>query len=218
MDSGFDQTLEGHTGAIFAMAQGGAYLFSGGDDKGVKTWQYAEEKFSPLIELSGHTAPIQAMKTVPGLLITADRSGVVHMWGLESGQLQSTIQTNHTNALMALWVEESYLFTAALDGYIKVWDSSGAQVFEQVVTNQNNQPSGMTAIVVVPSEGDSSVMVTACDDKALKLWMMPSFEKRGIIGTRAGGHNDVVRCLAKGPKQSFFSGSMDNSINVWEFP
>ena len=87
----------------------------------------------------------------------------------------------------------------------------------QVVTNQNNQPSGMTAVVVVP-EGESSVMVTACDDKALKLWMMPSFEKRGIIAQRAGGHNDVCRCLARGPKQSFFSGSMDNSIIVWEFP
>ena len=215
MDSGFEQSLEGHTGAIFSLAQGGSYLFSGGDDMGVKTWQYADEKFGPLIELKGHTAPIQAMKTTPASLISADRNGAVCMWGLTDGQLQLTIQTQHTMPLMSLWLMDDYLFTAALDGHIKVWDAQGGQIFDQVVTNQSNQPSGITSMVVVP-EGDGSVMVTACDDKALKLWMMPSFDKRGIIGQRAGGHSDVARCLAKGPKQSFFSGSMDNTIIVWE--
>jgi WD40 repeat protein len=48
------------------------------------------------------------------------------------------------------------------------------------------------------------------------MWRLPSFEKRGIIATRAG-HADVVRCLAKGPGNSFFSGSMDKLIMVWEF-
>ena len=90
----------------------------------------------------------------------------------------------------------------------------------QAVTNQNNQPSGVTAILVLPEPsvhgGESSVLVTACDDKALKLWMMPTFDKRGIIAPRAG-HSDVVRCIARGPGNSFFSGAMDNSIIVWEF-
>lgn len=70
-------------------------------------------------------------------------------------------------------------------------------------------------MIVVP-ENDASVLVTACDDKALKLWMMPSFDKRGILASRVG-HSDVARCLAKGPGNSFFSGAMDNSIIVWEF-
>ena len=77
----------------------------------------------------------------------------------------------------------------------------------------------MTAIAVVPevtASGETAVMVTACDDKALKLWCMPTFDKRGIMAARAG-HQDVVRCLARGPGNSFFSGSMDNSIIVWEF-
>lgn len=77
----------------------------------------------------------------------------------------------------------------------------------------------MVSVVVVPEQtanGEQSVMVTGCDDKALKLWMMPSFDKRGILGTRVG-HSDVVRCMCRGPGGSFFSGSMDNSIIVWEF-
>ena len=60
-------------------------------------------------------------------------------------------------------------------------------------------------------------MVTACQDKAIKLWTMPTFAKRGIMGQKAG-HTDVVRCIAKGPGNSFFTGSMDYSICVWEFP
>ena len=50
----------------------------------------------------------------------------------------------------------------------------------------------------------------------MMMWTMPSFDKRGILAARAG-HSDVVRCLAKGPGNSFFSGSMDNTIIVWEF-
>ena len=89
----------------------------------------------------------------------------------------------------------------------------------QVVTNQNNMPSGGAAILVVPevtAQGETSVLVTACDDKALKLWLMPTFDKRGILASRMG-HSDVARCLARGPGNSFFSGAMDNSIIVWEF-
>ena len=64
--------------------------------------------------------------------------------------------------------------------------------------------------------GGETRVVTACDDKALKMWVLPTFDKRGIIGARVG-HSDVVRCLAKGPGNSFFSGGMDGNIMVWEF-
>ena len=132
MDAGAEQALEGHAGGIYCLAQGGAYLFSGGDDTGVKTWQYANERFEPLTELKGHTSAIQVMKTVPGSLITADRGGTVAKWCLETGALQMTFNTAHTNHLMAMWLEETHLFTAALDGHVKVWDFEGNQQYDQV--------------------------------------------------------------------------------------
>ena len=76
----------------------------------------------------------------------------------------SAINTGHTNALCAIWLEESYLFTAALDGHVKVWDGNGGQLWDHIITNQQNEPSGVAALLVVP-EGESNVMVTACDDK-----------------------------------------------------
>jgi len=118
---------------------------------------------------------------------------------------------------MALWVEESYLFTASLDGHVKVWDSQGGLQYDQEVRNQSNQPSGVVAVLVVPeAQGEGSILITACDDKAMKMWTLPTFDRRGILTARAG-HADVVRCLARGPGNSFFSGGMDNSILVWEF-
>ncbi|KAL1495631.1 hypothetical protein AB1Y20_016498 [Prymnesium parvum] len=215
MDNGFEQTLEGHQD-IFTLAQGGVYLFSGGDDMGVKTWQYANDKFEPLINLTGHTAPIQDMKVVGNALISADRTGNVIFWDLATGQQTNALQTGHTNNLLALWVEDTCLFTSALDGVVKVWDAAGTLLFEQSVTNQSHQPSGITAMLVTSDAAENSVLVTACSDKALKMWLMPTFDKRGILNTRVG-HSDCVRCLAKGPGNSFFSGSMDHTIIVWEF-
>lgn len=59
MDSSFEQSLEGHQGSIYCLAQGGAYLFSGGDDAGIKTWQFNNDKFEGVVELKGHQSPIQ---------------------------------------------------------------------------------------------------------------------------------------------------------------
>ena len=39
MESGVEQSLEGHQGGIYCLAQGGAYLFSGGEDMCIYTWQ-----------------------------------------------------------------------------------------------------------------------------------------------------------------------------------
>jgi hypothetical protein len=66
---------------------------------------------------------------------------------------------------------------------------------------RHNQPSGITALLLTNEAGkDGSagepVLVTACNDCALKLWRMPGFEKRGILAARVG-HSDIVRCLAR---------------------
>ena len=60
------------------------------------------------------------------------------------------------------------------------------------------------------------MLVTACDDKALKLWTLPDFQRRGIVTSRTG-HQDVVRAITKGPGNSFFTGGMDSVILAWEF-
>ena len=138
--------------------------------------------------------------------------------------------------VMAMWVEESWgapHFTAALDGHCKVWDAAGSLLRDQHVTNQartrqftdpadlpcrtaamsnpvlscGGESSGITSLLVLKEPGEEQVLVTACQDNALKLWRMPGFSRRG--------HSDIVRCLAKGPGASFFSGSMDRSIIVW---
>jgi WD40 repeat protein len=164
MGNGFEQTLEGHTGAVFSLAQGGAYLFSAGEDMGIKTWRFGEsQQFEPVVELQGHAAPVQVLKAAPNCLISGDRNGVVNMWDLTSGQQTGSIQTGHTREMLALWVEESHLITAALDGNVRVWDASGTGLYEHQVENKDRQPSGVTALCVVP-EGEGSTLITACDD------------------------------------------------------
>ena len=71
-DSAFEQSLEGHQGSVYCLAQGGNYLFSGGDDTGVKTWQFSGEKFDPVTNLAGHSSPVQARLAV---MISHARTG-----------------------------------------------------------------------------------------------------------------------------------------------
>lgn len=221
MADGREQTLEGHTGAVFCVAQGGPHLFSAGEDAGVKTWKFGQSgQLEPVVELQGHRAPIQALSVAADSLLSADRNGEVKAWDLDTGGCKLTLKTDHLSMVMAMWVEESWgapcIFTAALDGHCKVWDAAGSLLHDQHVTNQHGESSGITSLLVLKEPGEEQVLVTACQDNALKLWRMPGFSRRGILASRAG-HSDIVRCLAKGPGASFFSGSMDRSIIVWEF-
>jgi len=235
VETGGDQSLQGHMGTVFCLEQGGSYLFSGGEDLGLKVWQYSEApavpgapstlgSFVPAIELKGHQACIQDMKVTGGsaeraadVLISADRGGTVALWGFGEANASpnplKVFQTGHNN-LMGIWLEAEIMFTAGLDGHVKVWDGQGTQLYDHVCLGQQGGESGVTALAVVPDQADG-VMVTACQDKAIKLWQMPKFSKRGILGYKAG-HTDVVRCIAKGPGNSFFTGSMDKTICVWE--
>jgi len=222
MQNGFEQTLEGHQGSIYCLAQGGGHLFSGGDDRGVKTWDFKEDHFEGIANLEGHQGEVQAMKIAWGNLLSADRTGLLCMWDLSSGANLGTINSGHSAPLMCIWFEETFLFTAGLDGHVKVWDSQGQMIHDQMVADRDGAPSGVTDLVVVsepmsdPNAQPEAVLITACQDKALKMWKMPGFERRGIL-TPKHGHQDVVRCLAKGPGNSFFSGSMDKQVLVWEF-
>jgi len=250
MQTGMEQVLEGgHAGTVHCLdteiSQG--FLFSGGDDSGtgnasactVKLWKFSAEtnQFAPITQFSGHQNIIQDMKTtgtspeVTDLLITADRGGTVAVWGVGASNASTeplhVLNTGHTAILTGIWVDGKVLFTAGLDGHVRVWDCGklapghNAEIqpeYDHVVLQQDRNASGVVALAVVP-HGDESVMVTACSDKALKLWMMPTFGRRGILTAKAG-HAEVVRCIAKGPGNSFFTGSMspENGICVWEFP
>ena len=141
MADGREQTLEGHTGAVFCVAQGGPHLFSAGEDAGVKTWKFGQSgQLEPVVELQGHRAPIQALSVAADSLLSADRNGEVKAWDLDTGGCKLTLKTDHLSMVMAMWVEESWgapcIFTAALDGHCKVWDAAGSLLHDQHVTNQ----------------------------------------------------------------------------------
>ena len=125
MADGREQTLEGHTGAVFCVAQGGPHLFSAGEDAGVKTWKFGQSgQLEPVVELQGHRAPIQALSVAADsscrpIATARSRRGI---WTLAGAM---TLKTDHLSMVMAMWVEESWgapcIFTAALDGHCKVW-------------------------------------------------------------------------------------------------
>ena len=109
-------------------------------------------------------------------------------WRTAEGDAVSTTTTREDEA-RGKELEEQYLCTAALDGHVKVWEASGKQLYDHVVTDKGGNPSPVTALVQVTENtpaGESSVIVTACDDKALKLWTLPTFDRRGILTQSQG--------------------------------
>ena len=65
---------------------------------------------------------------------------------------------------------------------------------------QHGESSGITSLLVLKEPGEEQVLVTACQDNALKLWRMPGFSRRGILAARAPA-SDIVRVPGKGTRR-----------------
>jgi WD40 repeat protein len=220
METSSQQDLLGHEGPIFAITQGNGMLFSAGHDAGIRCWKMdpSTMQFALVGVLQGHTAAVQCVQVQGATLFSCARDNTIKQWDLTTGQGVLSIPTGHTEFMMSLKLHETHLFSAGLDGSVFVYDTTKAlaKVFSHVVTNRDRAPSPVTAMEICSDSAGSAILVVACSDNAMKLWEVPSFDRRGILLGHQG-HSQPCRALCLGPGNSFFSAGMDTAVKVWEF-
>jgi len=142
MANSANHQLPGHRGQILCMYAAGGLLFSGGQDRSVRVWNFnaAAGIFMSQSIITkaegGHEAAVHAFQSYGSFLFSADRSGCIKVWDLNTGQIAQTIDKAHNETISQMLMWESYLLTASSDGLIKTWEIMEAPMPNLVVKPQ----------------------------------------------------------------------------------
>lgn len=123
--------LEGHTGAVLALATSGARLVSGGADGTMRVWE--EGKLVRVI--SNHTAALNALAFAADgeTLASGSADRTVRVWKIGQGRLTKIIR-GHEAAVTDLAWDGEKLWSACADGKGRRLDVDAATIVEVVET------------------------------------------------------------------------------------
>ena len=124
--SGQHHQLPGHRGQILCMQVAAGMLFSGGQDRSVRVWNFNAQAgifMSQAIitkEEGGHDSPVHSFQSSGSFLFSSDRLGLIKAWDLTTGKVAQTIEA-HSDAITQMLIWESFLLTASSDGSVKAF-------------------------------------------------------------------------------------------------
>ncbi|HXQ73955.1 MAG TPA: WD40 repeat domain-containing protein [Pyrinomonadaceae bacterium] len=151
--------------------------------------------------------PISAMTLAPDnrTLITADESGLVHVWDTETGQSKKTIQVGQQITAVAIDNSGQLLATARADRSIVLWDLKTGAVRSEFRKHENV----VNALAFSP---DGTILASGGDDRTAILWELASGKAKRTLK----GHDMTVTSLAFSPDSlTLASGSGNTSVVLW---
>lgn len=214
---------------------------SGGDDYKIKLWNYKLKRC--LFTLLGHLDYIRStfFHHEYAWILSASDDQTIRIWNWQS-RTSIAVLTGHNHYVMCAQFHptEDLVVSASLDQTARVWDISGLRKknfspgtnVDEPRAHANNPAAielfgGTDVIVKHVLEGHDRgvnwaafhptlpLIVTAADDRLVKLWRMNESKVWEVDSCR--GHYNNVSCCAFHPRQDLIlSVSEDKSIRVWD--
>ena len=151
--------------------------------------------------------PVSALTLSPDnrTLITADESGVVYIWDVETGQSRKTFQVGQQITGVAIDASGRLLATARADRSIVLWDLKTGAVRSEFRKHENV----VNALAFSP---DGTMLASGGDDRTAILWELASGKAKRTLK----GHDMTVTSLAFSPDgQTLASGTGNTSVVLW---
>eukprot|EP00047_Mylnosiga_fluctuans_P002804 m.225995 g.225995 ORF g.225995 m.225995 type:complete len:1238 (-) comp11355_c0_seq1:46-3759(-) len=213
---------------------------SGGDDYKIKVWNYKQKRC--LFTLLGHLDYVRTTffhKEHPWIVSCSDDQ-TIRIWNWQSRSCIAVL-TGHNHYVMCAQFhpKEDLVASASLDQTVRVWDISGLRKktvagapasVADLHDRQNNPPDlfgssdyfvkhvleghdrGVNWVSFHPS---LPLIVSAADDRQVKLWRMNDTKAWEVDTCRGHFHN--VSCVIFHPRQELIiSNGEDKTIRVWD--
>ena len=157
--------------------------------------------------------PVETDETISALtlspdnrtLITADDSGMVHIWDAETGQNKKTIQVGQQITAVAIDASGRLLAAARADRSIVVWDLKTGAVRGEFKKHED-------AINALAFSPDGHTLASGGDDRTAILWDLAAGKSKRTLK----GHDLTVTSLAFSPDGlTLASGSGNAAVVLW---
>ncbi|KAJ4821114.1 zinc finger WD40 repeat protein 1 [Rhynchospora pubera] len=130
-------------------------------------------------------------------------------WDLTTLECVHTL-SDHTDAVMSLLFWGQFLLSCSLDKTVKVWAKKDNGALEVIYTH--TEEHGVLALQGTIDATGQSVLCCSVNDHTVRLYNLPSFERRGRIFAKK-----EVRALQTGPSALFFTGDGTGDLKVWKW-
>ena len=206
----FDQTLDGHTGAVacVAVTPDGKTLVSVGNDSSVRLWNAHTGEL--LKTLDGHTAWVGSLVLTPdgARAITAGGDNVIRVWDLKAHKEVKKLE-GHTIAIrsLALTADGRTLISGGSDKTCRAWNlSTGAEI-----KRYGDGKESIESVAVTP---DGKFVLAGTDAGAVTVFDA----KTGVVQSQYAKHdNTLVYTIATTlDGKTAISGARDKDIHVWD--
>ncbi len=201
--------LRGHPNWVRSLAfdAAGRSLISGDAGGQVNLWDLSRRK-----ELQGHKGRVRELAlTADGqTLFTSSYDKTVRVWDPETGDLRSTLATEHSHPIMVLKVSpDGRTFTTGdASGHFMIWDAATLQPLHPLAQ------AGSGEILAAAYSPDGRLLVLAGADGGLTVWDVASGRR---LAAQAKAHDGYVFCLAFSPDGALLaSGGGDDVIKWWD--
>lgn len=200
-----------HTGrsAAAAISTDGNWIATGGDDKSVQV--FAAETGQRVKRFEGHNTEVSAVAFSPDgrLLASGDARGHVKLWNIEEGQIVASLD-GHTRRISAISFSEdgTRLLTASGDKTVGQWHvATGKEIPELILKH----PDSVLTMRAVPS---SSLVVTSCADKKLRVWDAEKVRIEKTIGPLDGDCFSLS--VSADGRRLIAANAEDRTVRLWE--
>ena len=138
-------------------------------------------------------------------LITADESGLVHIWDIETDGSKKTIPIGQQVTAVAIDTRGQLLATARADRSIVVWDLKTGAMRSELRKHED-------VVNALAFSADGNTLASGGDDRTAILWDLASGKARRTLK----GHDLTVTSLAFSPDGlTLASGSGNAAVVLW---
>lgn len=175
-------------------------------------WHYLKDSIRDGSEVvARQAAPVWSMAVSPDerRLATADRSGVVRLWSLETKSLQRELRGHEPGDIdgLAFTKDGNRLISAGNDHSIRLWDVETGEAI--AVLDEHHDWIGGLAL-----SPDGSLFATGDADGRVLLWNMTAAE----LPRELYRHPGPVRWIVFHPHRSIVvSGCEQGEVRIWDY-
>jgi WD40 repeat protein len=192
----------------------GQFLASAGYDKYIKVWN--AQTGDEVISLRGHRGMVNglAWNYSGTLLATASQDKTVKIWNPWVSPDEACVHTISEHTRVVRTVAFSYdglkLATGCEDGTLRLFDAND---FSFLCGQNGHAPRGLNHLSFCSTPGKEHMLVTAGDDRAVKVW---DTNDLSLIHTFTGHHDGVTSAVFSADGERVLSASHDNLIICYQ--